>query len=129
MTDAPDSDAPKWSGIGKVRARVHVDGALEVRVNGITTQAKYYKPLIRDFFRKDFRAIRPAYGDFDVHIVMEYMGDAPWMDLDNLAKALLDAATGAAFYDDSQVARLLVERRPGDGERIYMTIRAMDVID
>jgi hypothetical protein len=118
--------SPQWVGSGKVRARVNNEGALEVRINGITTQAKYYKPLVKDFFRKDFRQVRPSFGDYAVYIVMEYTGDAPWMDLDNLAKALLDAATGAAFHDDSQVARLLVERRVGERERILMKIETMD---
>ena len=49
---------------------------------------------------------------------MEYVGDPPWLDLDNLAKAILDAIKGYAFHDDAQVARLLVERAPGERERI-----------
>jgi Holliday junction resolvase RusA-like endonuclease len=53
---------------------------------------------------------------------MEHVGEPPWMDLDNLAKALLDAIKGYLFHDDAQVARLLVERREGERERI--TIRA-----
>jgi Holliday junction resolvase RusA-like endonuclease len=56
-----------------------------------------------------------------VEIRMEHIGDPPWMDLDNLAKALLDAIKGYLFHDDSQVARLLVERQEGERERI--TIR------
>lgn len=115
-----------WSGTGKVRARVLDDGILEATCYGLTTQTKYYKPLFREFFRKDFHAIRPAYGDFEVHIFMEYTGDPPHMDLDNLAKALLDSLCGAAFYDDSQVARLLVERRAGERERILLRCRAME---
>jgi Holliday junction resolvase RusA-like endonuclease len=47
------------------------------------------------------------------------------MDLDNLAKALLDAIKGYAFHDDAQVARLLVERRPGDRERIVIQVRKL----
>ena len=57
---------------------------------------------------------------------MEFTGDPPIMDLDNLAKALLDSLTGAAFHDDSQVARLLVERREGERERIIVRSRALD---
>ena len=114
-----------WTGTGKVRARLHEDGTLEASCNGLTTQTKYYKPLFREFFRKDMRTLRPGYGDYDVHIVMEYTGDPPHMDLDNLAKALLDSLTGAAFYDDSQVARLLVERIEGERERIVLKCRAM----
>ena len=48
---------------------------------------------------------------------MEYTGDPPWLDLDNLAKAILDAIKGHAFHDDAQVGRLLVERRAGDARK------------
>lgn len=112
----------RWLNSGKVRARLDEDGALEVAVDGLTTQTKYYKPLLKDFFRKAFTRVRPSWGDFDVHIVMRYTGDPPHMDLDNLAKALLDSACGAAFYDDSQVARLLVERIASDREGIWMRV-------
>jgi len=47
------------------------------------------------------------------------------MDLDNLAKALLDALTGHVFEDDSQVARLLVERRVGEREGIWLRAEAL----
>jgi crossover junction endodeoxyribonuclease RusA len=111
-----------WTGIGRVRAR-EAQGALVVSVEGLTTQAKYYKPLIHEFFRKEWRGSRPAWGDFEVDILMEYTGDPPWMDLDNLAKAILDAIKGHAFHDDAQVWRLLVERQAGERERITVTIR------
>ena len=51
---------------------------------------------------------------------MEHVGEPPWMDLDNLAKALLDSIKGYLFHDDAQVARLLVERHEGDRERIVI---------
>jgi hypothetical protein len=92
-------------------------GGVELHIEGLTTQTKYYKPLVREFFRKTFQEVRPRWGDFEVHIRMEFKGDPPWMDLDNLAKALLDSACGAVFHDDSQVARLLVERVQADRER------------
>lgn len=117
MTDA-------WTQHGKVRAREEA-GLLEITVDGLTTQAKYYKPLIYEFFRKAWRGSRPVWGDFSVEIAMEYVGEAPWLDLDNLAKALLDAIKGYAFHDDAQVARLLVERRPGERERILIRVTRM----
>lgn len=117
--------AEEWVKSGKVRARVTEVGALEVRCAGLTTQAKYYKTLLREFFRKDFHRLRPGYGEYGVHIVMEYTGDAPWMDLDNLAKALLDSITGHVFEDDHQVARLLVERRVGEREGIWMLVEGL----
>ena len=102
-----------------MRARSTAQG-LEVAIDGLTTQAKYYKPLVYEFFRKEWRGARASYGDFCVEITMFYTGDPPWLDLDNLAKALLDSIIGYAFHDDSQVARLVVERRHGDRERIVM---------
>jgi crossover junction endodeoxyribonuclease RusA len=113
-----------WTQHGKVRAR-EGDGVMEVVVEGLTTQAKYYKPLIYEFFRKAWRGSRPAWGEFAVEIRMEYVGDPPWLDLDNLAKAILDAIKGYAFHDDAQVARLLVERMPGERERIVVSVRKL----
>jgi hypothetical protein len=111
-----------WTQHGKVRAR-EGDGAMVVEIDGLTTQAKYYKPLIYEFFRKAWRGSRPAWGEFAVEIRMDYVGEPPWLDLDNLAKAILDAIKGYAFHDDAQVARLLVERQPGERERIIVTVR------
>ena len=124
-----DANAPgspvQWTRHGKVRARLEQGGALEVEAEGLTTQTKYYKPLLKDFFRLHF-PIRPRWGDWSAHIAMEFMGDPPHMDLDNLAKALLDSATGSAFHDDSQIARLLVERRKSERESIWMRLAPMD---
>ena len=113
-----------WTQHGKVRAR-EAEGVIEVVVDGLTTQAKYYKPLIYEFFRKEWRGSRPSWGEFAVEIRMEYVGDPPWLDLDNLAKAILDAIKGYAFHDDAQVARLLVERAAGERERITVTVRRL----
>ena len=109
-----------WVISGKVRAREEGE-AVVIMIDGLTTQAKYYKPLVYEFMRKEW-ASRPSYGDYTVEILMEHVGDPPWMDLDNLAKALLDAIKGYLFHDDAQVARLVVERREGERERI--TIRS-----
>jgi len=114
----------EWTGRGKVRAR-EGGGVLEVVVDGLTTQAKYYKPLIYEFFRKEWRGGRPAWGEFAVEISMEFTGDPPWLDLDNLAKAILDALKGYAFHDDAQVSRLLVERRAGERERVLVKVEKL----
>jgi len=129
-----------WTQHGKVRAR-EGEGAMVVEIDGLTSQAKYYKPLIYEFFRKVWRGSRPSPGslatrdtnglapswapggEFAVEIRMEYVGEPPWLDLDNLAKAILDAIKGYVFHDDAQVARLLVERAAGERERIVVTVR------
>jgi crossover junction endodeoxyribonuclease RusA len=124
-SEAGDSTVNEmWIGAGKVRARAEA-GVLELVVDGLTTQAKYYKPLIYEFFRKEWRGVGPAWGDFSVEIDMEFVGEAPWLDLDNLAKAILDAIKGYAFHDDAQVARLLVQRRPGERERITVRVEKL----
>ena len=110
-----------WTGGGKVHGRA-LDGGLELVVDGLTTQAKYYKPLIYEFFRKEWRGAPPVWGDHAVEIDMDYVGDPPWLDLDNLAKAILDALKGHAFHDDAQVSRLLVQRRAGERERITVRV-------
>ena len=56
---------------------------------------------------------------------MDYVGDPPCIDLDNLAKAILDAIKGYVFHDDAQVARLLVERTAGERERITVSVRRL----
>ncbi|HVZ98722.1 MAG TPA: RusA family crossover junction endodeoxyribonuclease [Caulobacterales bacterium] len=113
-----------WSGRGKVRAR-EISGGVELAIDGITTQARYYKPLVYEFFRKEFQ-IRPRWGDFEVTIRMEHAGEAPALDLDNLAKALLDALKGHVFFDDAQIARLLCERVSGERDRIFAMARKRD---
>ncbi len=122
VNDVMISSPSEWTAKGKVRAR-ETDGGVEIIVDGLTTQGRYYKPLIYEFFRQDWRGRRATYGDYHVDILMEYQGDPPWLDLDNLAKAILDAIKGHVFFDDSQVARLVVERRAGERERI--TVRAL----
>ena len=90
--------------------------AVEIAIDGLTTQAKYYEPLVYEFMRKEWTS-RPSWGDYVVEIVMEHVGDPPWMDLDNLAKALLareaaqrqaaagNKAAAVLAYVDYQAAR------------------------
>ena len=70
-------------------------------------------------------AASPATDVRDPRNQLAFRFDPASMDLDNLAKALLDSAIGAAFHDDSQVARLLVERRRADREGIWMKLSPM----
>jgi hypothetical protein len=107
-----------WSGRGKVCAR-EIPKGVEIVIDEITTQARTYKPLVYEFFRKEFR-LRPRWGDFEVEIRMQHAGEPPVLDLDNLAKALLDALKGHVFFDDAQIARLLCERAPGERDRILL---------
>lgn len=124
-----DGDSLRWLGRGGVRAAPARD-AVWVRVDGVTTKARALKASIGAVLRKDARLRRPdpARG-FAVEIVIETPPDGPAHDVDNVAKAVLDALTGAVFRDDSQVARLVVERVAGPRPRILVRARALPTAD
>ena len=63
-------------------------------------------------------------GDVAVTIVA-YPPDRRRRDLDNIVKGVLDSLTGAAYADDSQVARLVVVRGEGGPARVEGTVEAM----
>jgi hypothetical protein len=123
-------DELDWKGGAKVRwARLkNKEGGetLLLRLNEITSQTRVYKQTLDLFFRRDFREWRPRYGDFAVEILVEVREGLPAIDLDNIAKAVLDGIKGAVFFDDAQVARLLVERTHAPVERL--TISASPLI-
>jgi crossover junction endodeoxyribonuclease RusA len=64
--------------------------------------------------------VRPRYGEFEVEIMVDVHADYPAIDLDNVAKAVLDGIKGAVFFDDAQVMRLLVEKRWAEVERVHV---------
>lgn len=46
-------------------------------------------------------------------------------DSDNIAKAILDALNGVAYYDDSQVVGLTVKKEYGDSARVEVEIEIL----
>jgi Holliday junction resolvase RusA-like endonuclease len=52
---------------------------------------------------------KPLDGDVEVSITL-YFGTKRRADLDNFNKLSLDALTGIAYLDDSQIAKLSIER-------------------
>ncbi|KAA5801104.1 RusA family crossover junction endodeoxyribonuclease [Alkalicaulis satelles] len=99
------------------------NGSLHVRVDAVTSQTRRFKSLIGEFFRTEFRRVRPRYGAFEVVIEIERGPDTPVHDVDNVAKAVLDALTGVVFHDDSQVERLHVEKVTGERPRVKVRAR------
>lgn len=114
-----------WTGSARVRARRDGD-AIELRLGEVTSQARIYKQLLRDFLRRDF-PVRPRWGEFEVEIRLSLRRELPAIDLDNVAKAVLDGIKGALFFDDAQVMRLLVEKRWANAEEV--AIRATPRVD
>ena len=98
---------------------------LNLRVDALTTQSRRFKALIGEFFRLEFKRARPKWGPYEVVIEIQRTPDSPTHDVDNVAKALLDALTGVVFHDDSQVERLLVTKTEGERPRICVTARPM----
>ena len=102
-----------------------MNGSLHVRVDALTSQTKRFKALIGAFFRTEFKRVRPNYGPYEVVIEIERTPDSPVHDVDNVAKAILEALTSVVFHDDSQVERLRVEKIAG--ERLRVRVRARPI--
>ena len=101
----------------------HLDGAYVLRLEGLSTQGGRIQRPIRDFLRKEYGALRPRYADlFAVTIWIETPEPARRIDVDNVAKACLDALTGALWRDDSQVVRLAVEKVRSETEAVTMRV-------
>jgi crossover junction endodeoxyribonuclease RusA len=124
MTQPIAHAEPVWTGGARVRWAREGE-ALLLQLSDVTSQGRVYKQALDHFFRREFRDWRPRWGDFSVEIRLEASPTLPKLDLDNLAKAILDGIKGAVFFDDSQVARLLVERFAADRERIVVRITPM----
>ncbi|MCW5724044.1 MAG: RusA family crossover junction endodeoxyribonuclease [Maricaulaceae bacterium] len=97
------------------------EDSLHLRVDALTSQSRRFKLLIGEFFRTEFRRIRPKWGPYRVEIVIERTPNSPKHDVDNVAKAVLDALSGVVFHDDSQVEILHVEKRDGERARVRVT--------
>lgn len=126
LHDVPYGRGPahNWVGRGKVQAFMSGD-ELNLRVDALTTQTRRFKSLIGEFFRLEFKRARPKWGPYEVTIEISRTPDSPTHDVDNVAKAVLDALSGVVFHDDSQVERLLVTKVEGDRPRICVTARPM----
>ena len=109
-----------WVGQGTAKGRAIGDG-YEFVLNEVTSQARVYKQKLRDLLRLEM-AVTPVEGEFDVAITIDLNPNFPAIDLDNVAKAVLDGIKGHVFYDDAQVMKLVVEKRWAESERVLVRV-------
>jgi crossover junction endodeoxyribonuclease RusA len=111
-----------WFEQGSTKGRA-IEGGYEFVLSQVTSQARVYKQKLRDLLRLNL-AVTPSDGEFEVAITIELNPNFPAIDLDNVAKAVLDGIKGFVFYDDAQVMKLVVEKRWAEGERVLVRVWA-----
>lgn len=111
----------KWLGGSKVRG-IEAENQWQFELNEVTSQARVYKQELHNFFRNHM-PLRPKWGEFEVDIKIYINPNFPQIDVDNVAKAVLDGLKGHVFADDSQIMRLLVEKIPSDTEKLWLEAR------
>ena len=114
-----------FRGNGQIRVACSGDRVV-VRFLDLTTSAGALKRRAGDHFRKHERGLRPRYGPFAVRIWVERAGTRGGFDVDNVAKACLDALTGMIWHDDRQVARLTVDKIAADTSAITLLAEPQD---
>jgi Holliday junction resolvase RusA-like endonuclease len=114
-------DDIKWLGINGVRGRAAED-VWQFEINEVTSQARVYKQSLHEFFRTQM-PLRPKWGEFEVDIQIHLNPNFPQIDVDNVAKAVLDGIKSHVFVDDSQIMRLLVEKLPSESEKLFIVVR------
>jgi crossover junction endodeoxyribonuclease RusA len=112
-----------WIAFGTAQGRP-IAGGYEFCLKDVTSQAKVYKQRLRELLRVSM-AVSPQEGEFEVTIAIKLNPNFPAIDLDNVAKAVLDGIKGFVFYDDAQVMRLLVEKHWSDHEQVNIIISKM----
>jgi Holliday junction resolvase RusA-like endonuclease len=74
----------------------------------MTAEGKALKELYQWEAQSQWKG-KPLVGDIEISITL-YFGTKRKADLDNFNKLSLDALTGIAYKDDSQIAKLTIER-------------------
>ena len=75
----------------------------------------FQMPIPKSYTKKKIQAIKDGYLKYDKK-----------PDLDNLAKAVLDALNGKAYEDDSKITGLFLIKRYSEYPGVMMTIREDD---
>ena len=111
-----------WRGGGRFRI-ARIDGWTILRFAKLSTRRTAFTEALATFFRKERIAGRPSFDAFEVLIRIDTPAPRWRLDVDNVAKACLDALTGRLWKDDSQVMRLVCEKHDAESERIVVFAR------
>ncbi|MEE4212168.1 MAG: RusA family crossover junction endodeoxyribonuclease [Parvularcula sp.] len=110
------------TGSGKVRLHTEDNKVLAI-IDAATTQTRQLKKFVAAHAKRQGAAIKLSYGPFEVRIWTSVMAEKRGAhDVDNVAKAILDAFSGVIWADDRQVVRLMSERFEGEANRIAVLI-------
>ncbi|MBB4657655.1 RusA family crossover junction endodeoxyribonuclease [Parvularcula dongshanensis] len=113
------------SGAGKLKVFTE-RGASLVVFDAATTQTRALKKIMAAAVRSGTK-VRPARGPVEVRIWTSVLAEkAGAHDVDNIAKAVLDALWGVFYLDDRQVVRLISERFEGHANRIAVRVTPLD---
>ena len=113
------------SGAGRLKVFPGRGRALVI-FEAATTQTRALKKIMAAAVRAGAR-VRPLRGPVEVRIWTSVMAEkAGAHDVDNVAKAVLDALDGVFYLDDRQVVRLVSERFHGHANRIAVRVTALD---
>lgn len=116
-----NNDTPKKINDGKVIC-VQGDNFWHFELAEVTSQSKVYKEALHRFFRQSMPLVAQS-GEFEVEININVNPEYPAIDVDNVAKAVLDGLKGHVFIDDAQIMRLLVEKEFEENEKIGIDIK------
>lgn len=113
------------TGSGKLKVFAERGRSLVV-FDAATTQTRALKKIMAAAVRSGAR-VRPARGPVEVRIWTSVLAEkAGAHDVDNIAKAVLDALDGTFYLDDRQVVRLVSERFHGHANRIAVRVTQLD---
>ena len=98
---------------------------LNLRVDAPTTQTRRFKALIGEFFRHEFRRAEPVGRAYEVDVRIERPDNGADIDVDRVAKAVLDALSGMVFHKGSLIDRLHVSKHAGARARVSVTARPL----
>ena len=122
--------------VGKERPRLNMNSGLIYT----PTRTKDYELLIQQCFKIKYHNFEQLQGRISIEIIAfmkipkntskaktkemleNNISPTRKPDIDNIAKSVLDAMNKFVFKDDNQVSRIMVEKRYGQVEKIYVKV-------